>query len=164
MTLPPQHERSLDTLRRTVAEAADYLSQVDEALFDGYQTAREVLSHLVFWHREYLSVAEALVRGRDPSLKRGTFASLNASASAEFRSRSLPSLAEELTRLQVRLETTLRQLPDWEAEFPVKAGGGFVGVAARIQGIEAHIRNHLARLRRAAAGSKPHRARRLDDD
>lgn len=144
-------EETLSALDRTVGDAVVFFAQVDETLADGHQTAREVLSHLVFWHREYVAVARALTADRKPELKSGTFASLNALASQEFRDRSLPDLAERLAGLQRELDAALASLPDLGANFPVKRGGRYWSVEDRVPTIESHIRNHVRHLKRAAA-------------
>jgi hypothetical protein len=149
-----EHSKALRKLNRTVTRAADSLAKMDEDLFDGYQTAREVLSHLVFWHREYVTIVRALADGHEPFLREGTFAELNAAATDEFAGRSLPNLARQLVILQEGLEITLRRLPDWEMNFPVKRGGRYQSVAMRVDGIEAHINSHAKRLKRALRHGK----------
>ncbi|MEW5986427.1 MAG: DinB family protein [Chloroflexota bacterium] len=140
----------LDRLNQTVNEAAALFSAADESLCDGHQTARQVLSHLVFWHREYVQILRALLRGREPLLQSGSFAALNAQAACEFSDQSLPALAGRLTELQAQLDGLARQLPDWTADFPVKRGGRHWSIEARLCTIESHIRNHLVALQRAA--------------
>ncbi|MDX1613200.1 MAG: DinB family protein [Candidatus Promineifilaceae bacterium] len=142
-------DKSLADLERAVNQAAAYLAEADEALWDGHQTAREVLAHLVFWHREYLTVARALAQEEEPSLKQGTFAELNAAAAREFADVPLDRLARRWLALQVALNAVLRRLPDWQADFPVKHGGRKKAVVKRVAGIQAHIRHHLRRLQRA---------------
>ena len=71
------HEAVLDRLNGTVIEAAAFLASVDENLSDGNQTAHGVLAQLVFWHEQYIQAALALLAGRDPELKPGSFERLN---------------------------------------------------------------------------------------
>jgi hypothetical protein len=140
----------LASLDRVVIEAVNFFCDVDENLSDGRQTARAVLSHLVYWHREYIRVIRAVAECRQPALKSGTFADLNAEAAAEFQTYSMPELAGCLAALQEELVSLLQQLTHWRMDFPVKQGGHFWSVEDRIPSIEAHIRNHVARLKRAA--------------
>lgn len=147
---PGQWEATLQTLNHTVADAAQFFSQVDEAVVDEHQTAREVISHLVFWHREYVRVAWALVEGCPPELRSGKFRELNALAAEDYKSESLPALATRLARLQWQLDRALRRLPDPSVNFPVKQGGSFWRARDRLPTIESHIRNHVRRLKRAA--------------
>jgi hypothetical protein len=140
----------LITLRRTVLNAALFFETTDEWLADGCQTAHEVLAHLVFWHREYVAIAQALASGRRPELRSGAFVELNARAYQEFADMPLPALARCLVMLQELLEAALRHLPDWEINFPVKQGGRYWSIGERLPTIESHIRRHVARLRHAA--------------
>jgi hypothetical protein len=147
--LGDEHWYRLKALEQTVAEAADFLSQADQDLWDGHQTAREVLSHLVFWHREYLKVAQAMAEGSEFCLQQATFAELNAAAVQEFQAESMQRLAQRLLSFQRALSAILSRLPDWEMDFPVKHGGRRKAVAERVENIEAHIGNHLRKLQRA---------------
>ena len=71
------HDRLLSDLCDNVSAAANFFMRVDENLFDGHQTAREVLSHLVFWHHEYCEISQALLLGEMPTLLAGSLALLN---------------------------------------------------------------------------------------
>ena len=42
-------EQLLSMLTEAVSHVTNFFTQTDGALFDGHQTARQVLSHLVFW-------------------------------------------------------------------------------------------------------------------
>jgi hypothetical protein len=144
-----ERRQYLESLECTIGEAADFLGAVDEDLWDGNQTARETLSHLVFWHREYLNVAQALAEGCEPSLLRGTFAELNEAAVQGFKNESMPNLARRLLSYQAVLSAVLYRLPDWSVNFPVKHSGRRKTVAGRLVAIEAHCRYHLRKLQRA---------------
>ena len=78
------HEEILEHLNRTVIDAAAFFASADERLFDGHQSAHGVMAQLVFWHEQYVAVAQALVDGRDPELKAGTFEHLNQVARSNF--------------------------------------------------------------------------------
>jgi hypothetical protein len=141
-------EDALMTLDCTVAAAVSFFAHADESLADGDQTAREVLSHLVFWHREYVAVVRALNQAQSPTLLAGSFSSLNTQAYGEFASIPLPTLAQCLAGLQQELALEIRRLPDPGVSFPIKQGGRVWSVEALLRAVEAHIRNHVARLRR----------------
>ena len=113
----------LHALDDALADAAGYLATVDENLHDGHQSAREVLCHLLFWHREYVQINQAMIDDCRPSLRRGTFAQLNAEATKEFAGQEMTDLATSLLELGETLLGQLRSLPDWSATFPVKHGG-----------------------------------------
>jgi hypothetical protein len=142
-------ERVLRTLDDAVNDAAGYLAEVDQDLHGGHQTAREVLSHLVYWHREYVTITKAMLDGCQPPLRDGTFAQLNAEATKEFAGQTMADLAYTLLTLQETFLTQLRSLPDWSANFPTKQDGRHKCVTDRVSGIESHFRGHSRRLRRA---------------
>jgi hypothetical protein len=144
-----EQEERLNSLAKTVSGAAAYRGGVDECLSDGCQTARQVLSHLVFWHREYVSIAETLVEGRRPVLRKETYAELHAIAAYEFENTTMADMAYLLLEYQTKLNQVLRRLPDWNIMYPVKYGGRLKSVADRLLVIESHINRHLKRLQRA---------------
>ena len=145
----PEYEEKLDSLAQAVSTAAAYLGQVDECLSDGNQTARQVLSHLVFWHREYVSIAETLLDGRQPILRKETYAKLHAAAAHEFENKTMDDMAYLLLEYQAKLDQVLRRLPDWNIMYPVKYGGRLKSVTDRLTEMESHISHHLKRLQRA---------------
>jgi ABC-type transporter Mla subunit MlaD len=144
-----EREKAIRALDRAVADAASFFADVDECLWDGHQNAREVLSQLLFWHREYVTIAVDIARRRQLSLRKGTFAELNTVALQEFADRPLCDLATELSAQQERLRGALRDIPDWEVNFPIKRGSRRRLLKDRIITIEAVIRGHLRKLERA---------------
>jgi hypothetical protein len=139
----------LHALNVIVAEACAFFLKVDQDLFDGHQNAREILSHLVFWHREYALIIKALKDGQQPRLKAGTYAELNSAATCEFLNTPMSELAHQLRSHQDQLVDDLRLLPNWDIDFPVKSVGRSESVAGRLPSIGSHIRGHLRRLKRA---------------
>jgi len=144
-----QREAALADLDRMVADAVAFFADADESLADRHQTARDVLAHFVFWHREYVRIVRALATGHKPRLRTGKFHEMNAQAAREFRGVSLPQLARQFGQLQSLLERLLLALPDWRIDFPIKAGGKRTRVAERVPQIAAHIVHHVTRLRHA---------------
>lgn len=142
-------QRALDALDDAVDDAIAYLTEVDPDLDGGHQTAREVLCHFVFWHREYVAITRAMLTNRQLPLRCATYAKLNAEATKEFSEQSMTDLATSLSALQRTLSAQLLALPDWSVDFPAKEGARFKSVAERIANIEGHLRGHIKRLRRA---------------
>lgn len=142
-------EQLLSALTEGVSLVTCFFTQVDETLFDGHQTAREVLSHLVFWHREYVAVSRSLLIGDKPELLRGPLAELNERATIEFQEESMEELAHCLVELQTTLDSNLRHLKDWSTNFPFKKGCRETDISRRLSSIDTHIRQHLARQERA---------------
>jgi hypothetical protein len=143
-------EPPLATLDRSVACAIAFFAEVDEELSDGHQSARAVLSHLVFWHDAYVGIAWALVTHRTPPLFSGTSCELNSRATEAFRSESMGTLCEMLAYRQRQLMRALCRLPDWSIAFPIKHGDQTVSAVRRLHDIDTHIHSHVLRLQRAA--------------
>jgi hypothetical protein len=142
--------RALAVLCEAVERAAGYFSKVNPDLFDGYQTAHDVLAHLVFWQCEHVRVLDALLEGDSPDLRDESLAALNASACQEFSSTTMESMVMRLVNQHAELDTRLRRLPDWDIDYPIKEGGRPSTVADRVYALAAHINNHVAQLKRAA--------------
>lgn len=143
------HDEVLDRLNRTVIDAAAYFASAEESLFDGRHTAHGVLAQLVFWHEQYVSVAGALLQGRTPTLKGGSFERLNQIARSNFAGDSMTMLAYDLSCLQKEFDAILRQLPDWAVNFPIKSDSEGCSLGERLVEIEQHIRQHVQRLKRS---------------
>jgi hypothetical protein len=146
---PTLHEQALDRLNRTVIEASAFFAASNAELFDGRQTAHGVLAQLVFWHEQYVSIAGALLQGRAPTLKTGSFDRLNQVARNNFANSSMVMLAYDLSCLQKEFDAIVRQLPDWSINFPIKADGEPRSLNERLVEIEQHIRHHVQRLSRS---------------
>ena len=135
-------------LERPVADAAGFLAHVSEHLRDDNQSVRPLLSHLVFWHREYVRIANALARQRAPRLKMIPFRHLNAQATKMFAHQTLPALARQWVQLNHRLISNLSRISDWRLDFPLKANIQFCSIRLRIPQMTALIRSHVRRLER----------------
>ena len=142
-------DRLLSDLGDSIAAAANFFMNVDENLFDGHQTAREILSHLVFWHHEYCAISHALLLGQKPTLLAGSLALLNEQATCKYQKQDMVELVLCLTEQQKTLEINLRHLENWNVNFPFKKGCRRIDVAGRICSINNHIRHHLVRQERA---------------
>lgn len=142
-------DQLLSDLNDSIKFAAEFFMHSNEDLFDGHQNAREVLSHLVFWHREYCSISKALLLGKKPTLISGSLAVLNERATCEFQEQDKDDMVRYLVEIHKDLDMNLRQLKDWNINFPFKKGCRKTDVAGRICSINNHIRNHLVRQERA---------------
>ena len=142
-------EQLLSDLGDNISAAANFFMNVDENLFDGHQTAREVLSHLVFWHQEYCDISQALLLGEKPMLLAGSLALLNEQATCKLQKKDMVELALCLAEQQNTLELNLRHLEDWDVNFPFKKGCRRIDVAGRICSINIHLHHHLVRQERA---------------
>ena len=138
---------ALLSLHQTIHAAATYLGSLDENLSDGNQTVRDILSHLVFWHREYVAVIGALAKRQKLQLRTEKFYQLNALACREFQNTSMRVLTKRLIRLQSELESVVEKLPNANVKFAFKQGAQPQRIGYWLPRIQAHIQGHLARLR-----------------
>jgi hypothetical protein len=125
MTIGPveRRQQALDALDKASRRAEKLFATVDPALFDGYQTAHDVLANLVFWQCEHINVVRALLDERQPELKEGTFAALNAEACACQRAESMTALLGCFQTQRAELAGLLNQVADWRMDYPIKQGG-----------------------------------------
>ena len=142
------HEEVLERLNRTVIDAADFFASADESMSDGRQTAHGILSQLVFWHKQYVDIAAALLRGDAPKLKAGAFDKFNQIARNSYAGYSMTMLAYDLSCLQKEFDALVRQLPDWSINFPIKSDSEPRSLSERLAEIDQHIRQHVVRLQR----------------
>ena len=108
--------------------------------------AHEVLSHIVFWHETYARVLEPLSRGRDPILLDGVFREFNRIAVARLRNVPDVALAARLRRANVIVAAALAALPPG-ARIRIRTGAKPRGPREFADGVDAHLRGHLAELR-----------------
>ncbi len=108
---------------------------------------KEVLAHLVYHHELYVNLAEAFVARAPFAPPTGRFRDLNASAVAASRGESVSHLVGRLQKANRRL-VELCQLHDPEAIIvEIKAGAKLRTLGQLVPEAEAHIRNHLRKLR-----------------
>ncbi len=143
-------ERALTALQIAVDRATAFFAGVNANLFDGYQTAHEVLAQLVFWQWEHVRVARMLLAGQNPDLLAGPLPALNRAACAQRRSMTMSELIARLAAQQQELDALLRDLADWTIDFPIKQGGRPCTVEDRVLALAVSIENHVAQLKRAA--------------
>jgi hypothetical protein len=143
----------VSALTNSVNAAAAYFDSLDENLRAGEQTVRQVVAHIVFWHREYVAVMGAIARGRQPILCAGKFYQLNQLAYREFQNVPLPILTKRLIRLQSDLGSVAVNVPN-RHKFAFKAGSKPQPITYWLPRIQAHIDGHVARLRQAEKRNK----------
>ena len=117
-----QKQELLDRLNQTVIQATAYFANVDENLSDGHQTAHGILAGLLFWHKQYVAIAQALIAGKQPALLSGTFEGLNRNARQHALGTSMIMLAYNLSCEQREFAELIQQIPDWSINFPDQAG------------------------------------------
>ncbi len=143
-------------LDRAVERTVRFFESADEHLLDGEQSAREVISHFVFWHAEYLRLITALVDGRDPHPLSGMFRHYNAQSAQMCAHQSLPELARQFGKLHAELDCALNRLNNWRIAYPQKEGIVNRSVSKHMSLTLAHIEGHITRLERAAKRVERH--------
>lgn len=108
--------------------------------------AREVFSHLVFWHVEYARLTACLVRGERPPLRTGSFKELNARAVDQYRSASPEVMIADLRTAQAALREVYDQAQG--AQIAFRQGSMSRPYPVAIQLIARHIRSHMERLKK----------------
>lgn len=142
-------EIALQALQDAVDEACDYFERVNANLFDGSHTAHEVLEITVFWHCEYLRIAQALAAQQAPQLHEGTLADITKAGCEQLRNATMVMLVAQLRTRQAALDAVLRTLTDWQAQFPLTEHGRTTTIEDRVCALAQGIRNTVMQLRRA---------------
>ena len=150
---PDSHELTvkediLNRLNQTVIQSTAYFANVDPNLSDGHQTAHGILAGLVFWHKQYVAIARALIDGKTPDLLVGTYEGLNRNARQHALGTSMIMMAYNLSCEQREFAELVQQIPDWTINFPVKQDSEPCSLSDRLVEIEANVRQHMHRLER----------------
>lgn len=109
---------------------------------------KEVLAHLVYHHELYINLVEAFLAGRPVEPPKGRFRDLNAGAVAASRGITADDLVGRLREANRRLVELYRQYEPSEITVEIKAGAKLRTLAELVPEVEAHIRNHLEKLRK----------------
>jgi hypothetical protein len=107
---------------------------------------KEVLAHLVYHHELYVNLVEMFLAGTPVAPPKGRFRDLNADAVAAGRGITIAELADRLQTANQRLVTFYQQHPN-TITVEIKAGAKLRTLTELVPEMEAHIRNHLERLR-----------------
>ncbi len=144
-------ERIADLDEAIAAIAALYRRLPAEALTARPVNAwgpRELLCHLVFWHEQYATIAEALSAGAPPLLQPGTFRELNVRAVLENRDCTLDELLARLDGAQQRLAAIAHSSDEIPWSIAFKQGGTARPFPEALRLIAGHIRGHGEQVRR----------------
>jgi hypothetical protein len=112
----------------------------------------EALAHLVFWHEYYLNQTRASLAGKMVPLPAGRFSDLNALAVANFRALPPAALTRRFRAANRRLCALAAANNPGKIAFRIKIDSRLWRLSALIPAAEAHIRNHLRRLKREFPG------------
>lgn len=142
--------RPIDRLDDTVNDLTRYMaSLVPEKLAPSTKQqwgAREVFSHIVFWHEEYARITQERLSNQEPRLLPGTHIEINALAVEQYRELPVGVLIDKLLKAQSGLLLMYEQAKDLRIAF--KQHGAVLPFSDMIDGTERHIRSHLERLKK----------------
>jgi Mycothiol maleylpyruvate isomerase N-terminal domain len=138
-----------DLLTQTVDQFCEYLGSLPaEQTRHQAWGAREVLAHLVFHHELYVRLAEADLAKQPVIPLQGRFREINAKAVEENRKFSVQDLIARLKNANQRLVDIYQQNDPNQIVIVIKAGSKPYQLAELVPAVEAHIRNHLVKLRK----------------
>jgi len=137
-------------LTETVDQFCQFITSLPaSALAEQDWGPKEVLAHLVYHHELYVNLVEAFLAGTPVVPPKGRFRDLNATAVAASRGVSPVELVERLQNANHRLVELYRQHNPDEIIVEIKAGAKLRTLAELVPEVEAHIRNHLKKLRKS---------------
>lgn len=108
---------------------------------------KEVLAHLVYHHELYVKLVEMFLAGTPVEPPKGRFRDLNAEAVAASRGITATELADRLQAANQRLVKFYQQHDPSTITVEIKAGAKLRTLAELVPEVEAHVRNHLEKLR-----------------
>lgn len=109
---------------------------------------KEVLAHLVYHHELYVNLVEAFLAGTPVAPPKGHFRDLNAQAVAASRDIPPSELVDRFRKANQRLVELYREHDPRAITVEIKAGAKRRTLAELVPEVEAHIRNHLEKLRK----------------
>lgn len=110
---------------------------------------KEILIHLAFWHKQYVSIITSLLMGVKPLLLKGTFKSINAMAEKEYYSLSVIELISSLEQSQKELDLLGQNSQTWKLEFPFREGSELWKYSEFIDVIAGHVQLHRLQLEKS---------------
>jgi hypothetical protein len=115
---------------------------------------KEILVHLVSHHERYVRLIRATVRGARLPPPSGTFAELNAEAVRANSSMSVSRLVRRFRQANQALCDFYADCDPKSVVVEIKAGAKPRSFDSLVVEIEAHVRDHLLKLRKALAAGR----------
>jgi len=136
-----------ERLTETVVRFCQFIEGLPEsALLDQDWGPKEVLAHLVYHHELYVRLVEAFLAGEPVDLPRGRFSDINASAVTMNKEVPVAKLINRFMLANQRFVFLYQQHDPNIIILQIKAGAKLRTLAGLITEVEAHIRNHYAKL------------------
>jgi hypothetical protein len=142
----------IDSLESVVNETLEYFSDLDTNLHVQIDQwgHKEMLSHLLYWHRASLKGMQSVVNGEGPFHIPESSDEMNSSIVEQLSHSSLAEITSELKNLQALLTTTATNMPDTQAIVFVRANGESFSTADRLKHTASHWESHLNEFRVAS--------------
>lgn len=138
-----------ERLADTVERFCQFISGLPaSALVEQEWGPREVLAHLAYHHVLYVTLVEGVLSAQPVEPPKGRFSDLNAAAVAASRGTPAGELVARLRQANDRLVQLYREHNPAAITVQIKAGAKLRTLAELLPEAEAHIRNHLHKLRR----------------
>lgn len=144
---------SPEDLARLTATVEAFCQMIDRlparALLEKPWGPRQVLSHLVFWHENYVRQIDARLAGKGWLLPEGTFNQLNADAVVSLATVGAPTLIARFRAANTRLCRIAIQPKAASVHVQLKADSKAWPLDEFLVMVEAHIRRHGDELRKS---------------
>lgn len=148
-------EKMIAEMEQAVEEGLAYLEDTGGSTSPQVDrwTAKEVLAHMVYWHRASLQGIESVSNGGPPFQVPDTSDVINDEIVDELSETSVSSMAEELRDLQKRLSAAVRTVPNIDDTVFIRVSGQTFSTRIRVETITNHWRDHVRELQEAACPS-----------
>ena len=113
---------------------------------NGLWTPREVLCHMVYWHRATVEGIESVASGGEAHRVYASTDEMNARAVGRAAGKSVAQLVDEVRELQARLSASARSIADPDAAVLVRSSGDELSTVQRLELMTNHWNAHLHEL------------------
>ena len=148
-------EEMITQLEQAVEEGLAYLEKAADGAspqIDGW-SAKEVLAHMLYWHRASLQGIESVTSGGPPFQVPASSDEINGEIVAELSGTPVPVITAEIRDIQRRLVDAIRLVPNLDDTVFIRAGGQAFSTRIRLKTIGHHWREHVSELQSAASPS-----------
>lgn len=138
---------NIERLRATVQAFCQFIEALpEEALQEQIWGPNEILAHLLFHHKGYLSQFKAVHSQRPFTIPKGRFSDLNTQAVAASRGNSITDMFGKFQEANEELCALYHEIDPCSTVLVIRQGTQPRPLAGLIVEIEAHIYNHKGKL------------------
>ena len=152
---PAAHPEVVGLLREIDADLQGIVRWFDTVLYPesvpvGEWHAKDVLGHLVYWHRSSANAVTAVAGGGSPTAQTDTVDAINAQVRQATTPISVRELTVALSLSQQKLSAAAHRLQSPDAVVRIRLDGSQRTLRELLQVTRDHLRQHLAELREAS--------------